>query len=69
VGEQTLEATAQNKLITSADTDKNGLFTMTDALIAENIEALGRSGSTITADKIFDLSLLKEIYAADPSLI
>ena len=69
VAEQTQEATAQNKLITSADTTKNGLFTMTDALITENIEALGRSGVSITADKIFDLSLLKEIYAADSSLI
>jgi ABC-type nitrate/sulfonate/bicarbonate transport system substrate-binding protein len=69
VAEQTKEAEAQNKLITSADTEANGLFTMTDALIAENIEALGRSGVTISADKIFDLSLLKEVYAADKSLI
>jgi ABC-type nitrate/sulfonate/bicarbonate transport system substrate-binding protein len=69
VEEQTKEAQAQNKLIVSPDTTKNGLFTMTDELIAENIEALGRSGVTITADKIFDLSLLKEIYAADSSLI
>jgi ABC-type nitrate/sulfonate/bicarbonate transport system substrate-binding protein len=67
--EQTKEAEAQNKLIVSPDTTKNGLFTLTDELMAENIEALGRSGVTITADKIFDLSLLKEIYAADASLI
>jgi ABC-type nitrate/sulfonate/bicarbonate transport system substrate-binding protein len=69
VEEQTKEAEAQNKLIVSADTTANGLFTMTDALIAENIEALNQSGATITADKIFDLSLLKEIYSADATLI
>ena len=69
VEEQTKEAQAQNKLIVSADTEANGLFTMTDELIAQNIEALNQSGATITADKIFDLSLLKEIYAADASLI
>jgi ABC-type nitrate/sulfonate/bicarbonate transport system substrate-binding protein len=66
--EQVKEATAQNDLIISADTKTNGLFTMTDALIAENIEALGRAGTPITADKLFDLSLLKEVYAENPDL-
>jgi ABC-type nitrate/sulfonate/bicarbonate transport system substrate-binding protein len=66
--EQLKEATAQNDLIISADTKANGLFTMTDALIAENIEALGRAGTPITADKLFDLSLLKEVYAENPDL-
>jgi ABC-type nitrate/sulfonate/bicarbonate transport system substrate-binding protein len=69
IPEQTKEAVAQSLLVSSADTKTNGLFTMTDTLVQENIEALGRSGVTITADKIFDLSLLKEVYAADPSLI
>ena len=68
VAEQTLEAQAQSKLIVTPDVEANGLFTMTDELIAQNIEALGRSGVTITADKLFDLSLLAEVYAADASL-
>ena len=41
---------------------------MTDALIAENIEALGRAGTPIAAEKLFDLSLLKEVYAENPDL-
>ncbi|HST80130.1 MAG TPA: ABC transporter substrate-binding protein [Kineosporiaceae bacterium] len=66
--EQTEEATAQNGLVVSDDTKANGLFTMTDELIAQNIEALGRAGTPITADKLFDLSLLKEVYAENPDL-
>ena len=66
--EQLKEATAQNDLIVSADTKANGLFTMTDELIAQNIEALGRAGTPITADKLFDLSLLKEVYSEHPEL-
>jgi ABC-type nitrate/sulfonate/bicarbonate transport system substrate-binding protein len=68
VPEQTKEATAQNDLIVSADTKANGLFTMTDELISANIEALSRAGTPITADKIFDLSLLKEVYDENPDL-
>ena len=66
--EQVKEATAQNDLIVSDDTKANGLFTMTDALIAENIEALGRAGTKITAEQLFDLSVLKEVYDANPDL-
>jgi ABC-type nitrate/sulfonate/bicarbonate transport system substrate-binding protein len=66
--EQEKEATAQNLLIVSQDTKANGLFTMTDALITQNIEALGRAGTPISADKLFDLSLLKEVYAENPEL-
>jgi hypothetical protein len=33
------------------------------------IGALGEIGITITADELFDLSMLAEIYADNPSLI
>ncbi|WP_253201948.1 ABC transporter substrate-binding protein [Subtercola sp. PAMC28395] len=69
VTEQTEEATAQNGLILTADVNKNGLFTMTDALIAENIKSLAAMGTVITADQLFDMSLLKEVYAEHPELI
>jgi len=68
VTEQTAEATAQNGLIVSSDTKTNGLFTMTDALIANNIESLGKVGVKITAKQLFDLSLLAEVYEENPSL-
>ncbi|NAZ84426.1 ABC transporter substrate-binding protein [Kineococcus sp. R8] len=68
VEEQTKEAEAQNTLIVSADTEANGLFTMTDELIADNISALEVVGVTITAEELFDLSLLAEVYAENPEL-
>ena len=67
--EQTKEATAQNGLILTADVNTNGLFTLTDELVAENIKSLASMGYTITADKLFDLSLLKEVYKENPGLI
>jgi ABC-type nitrate/sulfonate/bicarbonate transport system substrate-binding protein len=69
VAEQTLESAAENKLIQSDDTAKNGLFTVTPELIAENIKTLGIGGSTVTADQLFDMSIIDEIYKDDPSLI
>jgi ABC-type nitrate/sulfonate/bicarbonate transport system substrate-binding protein len=67
--EQTLESKDQNKLILTADTKKNGLFTVTQQLIEENIQTLKYGGVDITAEKLFDLSLLEEVYKEDPSLI
>ncbi len=66
--EQTLESTSENELILTTDTKANGLFTVTDALVAENISTLALAGLTLTADKLFDLSILKEVYAENPSL-
>lgn len=67
--EQIQEATAQNDLIVSPDSIKNGIFTMTDELIAANIKALALTKVTITAEQLFDLSLLKEVYAENPDLV
>ncbi|SUA73769.1 ABC-type taurine transport system, periplasmic component [Nocardia otitidiscaviarum] len=66
--EQTEEAIAQNDLVVSADTAANGLFTMTDDLIERNIAALGKSGIDIEADRLFDMSVLAEVYAEQPDL-
>jgi ABC-type nitrate/sulfonate/bicarbonate transport system substrate-binding protein len=66
--EQTLESTAQNTVVQTADTKANGLFTITDELVAETISTLALAGLNITAEKLFDLSVLKEVYQADPSL-
>ncbi len=68
VDDQTKEATAQNDLVVSADTKANGLLTMTDALIAENIEALAKAGYTVKAADIFDMSLISEVYQENPDL-
>ncbi|MBB5914319.1 ABC-type nitrate/sulfonate/bicarbonate transport system substrate-binding protein [Nocardia transvalensis] len=68
LGEQTKEAQAQNDLVVSADTAANGLFTMTDRLISQNIEALAKAKIDIKADQLFDLSVLREVYAEHPEL-
>ncbi len=69
IPEQTLEGKAENALILNADTTKNGLFTVTPTLIEENIKTLTFAGVNITADKLFDLSLIEEIYKENPGLI
>lgn len=67
-GEQEKEATAQNGLILTADVNTNGLFTMTQDLIDENIKSLKAMGYDIAAEKLFDLSLLEEVYKENPDL-
>ena len=65
---QTEQLEAQLKLIVSDDTKANGLFTLTDDFQAKIVAAIGALGTQITAADLFDMSLLSEIYAADPSL-
>jgi ABC-type nitrate/sulfonate/bicarbonate transport system substrate-binding protein len=67
--EQTLESRAENKLILNADTQKNGLFTVTDALIEANLKTLAIGGLNLTSSQLFDLSLLEEVYKENPELI
>ncbi|WP_043618443.1 ABC transporter substrate-binding protein [Nonomuraea candida] len=68
VKEQTEEAKMQNELVVTDDSKANGLFTMTPELIEQNIESLAKAGLTIKAEQLFDLSILNEVYQADPSL-
>jgi ABC-type nitrate/sulfonate/bicarbonate transport system substrate-binding protein len=67
--EQTAEAKAQNGLIVTDDTNANGLFTISDALKDQNVKTLALMGTTITADQLFDTSLIEEIYQENPDLI
>ena len=66
--EQQLEVEAENLLIWTADTKANGVFTVTDKLIAENIDVLKKGGLTLTAAQLFDFSVLAEVYAKYPAL-
>ncbi|WP_433601061.1 ABC transporter substrate-binding protein [Nocardia sp. CA-135953] len=68
LNEQTQEAAAQNGLVVSADSTANGLLTMTDQLIEQNIAALRNAKIDIKADQLFDLSVLREVYAENPGL-
>ncbi|WP_246607680.1 ABC transporter substrate-binding protein [Paractinoplanes toevensis] len=66
--EQVLESTAQNTVVSTDDTKKNGLFTITDELIDETIKTLALGGTTITKEQLFDMSVLTEIYTENPTL-
>ena len=35
---------------------------------AANVKTLGLGGTTVTADQLFDMTVLDEIYKAQPSL-
>jgi ABC-type nitrate/sulfonate/bicarbonate transport system substrate-binding protein len=66
--EQTLESAAQNNLILTADTATNGIFTITPDLIAKCISTLALAGVTIPATKLFDTSVINEVYQETPAL-
>ena len=55
-------------MILTQDTATNGLFTISDALVEENIKTLGIAGIDITAAKLFDTSVIDEIYQENPEL-
>jgi len=69
VAGQTEQLEAQLKLVVSDDTKANGLFTLTEDFQGKIVAAIAALGTQITAADLFDMSLLQEIYAADPSLI
>ena len=58
---QTLTAEAQIPLIETDETKANGLLTMSERGIQENIQTLNNSGIQTTAAEIFDTSILAEI--------
>ena len=68
IPEQTLESKSQNELIVSDDTKTNGIFTISPDLIASNIKTLGIAGIKITAEQLFDTSLINEVYQENPGL-
>jgi ABC-type nitrate/sulfonate/bicarbonate transport system substrate-binding protein len=63
------QSKTQNEILVQTDeTRANGLFTISDAMIALNLATLKAAGYDITADQLFDMSLLKEVYEENPEL-
>jgi ABC-type nitrate/sulfonate/bicarbonate transport system substrate-binding protein len=60
---------AQNELVTSPETEENGLFTISEELQEMTIASLVGAGIDIDAGALFDLSLLAEVYTDNPDLI
>ncbi|MGC4934512.1 ABC transporter substrate-binding protein [Gordonia sp. DT30] len=64
------EAHIYNSLIVTEETNKNGLLGLSDALMASNINSLGLMGTSgLTTQKVFDMSIIREIFAEKPELI
>ncbi len=70
IGKEQQQSVAQNSLLVVTDeTVANGLFTISEAMQASNIATLAAAGYNITADQLFDLSLLAEVYKEHPELL
>lgn len=64
------QATTQNELlVVSEETEANGLFTISDELVQQNIDTLATAGIEVTAEQLFDLSLLAELLEEKPELV
>lgn len=66
--EQVLESQDQNSIILTDETSANGIITVSDELLEGTIESLALGGIEITAEELFDLSLLAEVYEENPDL-
>ncbi|KXK61309.1 ABC transporter substrate-binding protein [Micromonospora rosaria] len=66
--EQTLAAQSGNDLLVTPDTERHGLLTMTPELVDRNIATLRAAGLPVSADQLFDLSLIEEVHQEDPTL-
>ncbi|MCR6030597.1 ABC transporter substrate-binding protein [Nocardioides sp. zg-579] len=62
------QAEVQTGLIVTPDVEANGLFTITDELIEQNLATLAAAGIEIEAEDLFDLSLLTELLEEKPEL-
>lgn len=60
---------AQAKLISTDETQANGLFTISDDLKKQTLASLKASGWDLEADQLFDTSIIDEIYSENPDLV
>ncbi len=58
----------EKTLISTDDTKANGLFTLSQATQDETIKSMVAAGYNVTADQLFDTSILDAVYAANPDL-
>lgn len=61
-----LEATKE--LVSTPDTQANGLFTITPELQQQTVDSLAAAGWEVTVEDLFDTSLIDEVYEENPDL-
>jgi len=59
----------QTTIMVTPDTEANGLFTITPELIDDTIAGLQLADVDITAEQLFDTSVIDEVYSENPDLI
>ncbi len=70
INKEKQQSKAQNELlVVTEETKVNGLLTISENLQALNIATLKAAGYEITAEQLFDMSLLSEVYAENPELL
>lgn len=63
-----LSVDRQAELISTDETKQNGLLTISDELQQSTVDSLALADIDISTDELFDLSLLEDVYAANPEL-
>lgn len=59
---------AEKLLISTPDTEANGLFTITDELKEQTVSSLAAAGWEVSVDDLFETSIIDEIYEEQPEL-
>jgi ABC-type nitrate/sulfonate/bicarbonate transport system substrate-binding protein len=59
---------AQNLLISTDETEANGLFTISDELKQQTVDSLAAAGWEVSVDDLFDTTIIDGIYADEPDL-
>ncbi len=59
---------AEKLLISTPETEANGLFTISDDLKNQTIASLAAAGWDLSVDDLFDTTIIDEIYAEHPEL-
>ena len=59
---------AEKLLISTEETEANGLFTISDELKKQTIASLAAAGWDVSIDDLFDTTIIDEIYEENPEL-
>ena len=59
---------AEKELISTPDTEANGLFTITPELQQQTVDSLAAAGWEVSVEDLFDTTLIDEIYEENPDL-
>ncbi|GAA2029729.1 hypothetical protein GCM10009819_11730 [Agromyces tropicus] len=60
---------AEKLLISTPETEANGLFTISDELKQQTVDSLAAAGWDVSVDDLFDTTLIEEIYSEMPELV